>query len=166
MEEEGGYTSPFIVSTDGYPSGMKLSNSGAFSGSSSMISEDQDALGDVSVYPNTVVNSAWNVNGGTDAKIRISGLNPDKYYQIYGLMPVGNADSVRSLTIGGVEKRREATSILGSFPLAENGLNDPEFIVFNNISGTEIEISVKRVSGDYGAYLACLVIEQSNIEKP
>ncbi|MBB2148783.1 hypothetical protein [Pedobacter gandavensis] len=166
IQVDNGFTSPVLINDKNIASAMKLTNTGAFSGASGMVSSDQDAAGETSVFENSAVNTAWNINGGTNAKIKITGLKTGKFYQIYGLMPVSATDSVRGFVIAGVTKNKTATTILGSFPVKANGLNDPQWIVYNNITGSEVEIAVKRVSGDYGAFLSMIVIEESNTTKP
>lgn len=166
LQADNGFTSPNFVDDTNTASTLSLVNSGAFGGSTARVSQEQEDAGDTGVFPNNVINTAWSLNGSTNAVVTISGLNPLKFYQIYTLMPVSNEDSVRGVTINGVTKNRTATSILGSFGLAVNGLNDPEFIVFNNIQGTNVQIAFNRVSGDFGAFVSLLVIEESNIQKP
>lgn len=162
-----GYTSPLLENTSGVESAITLTNSGGFAGQVAMISASQDAVGNTGVFENSVVNTAWTVNGGTSAALTIAGLNASKFYQLYFLMPTDNADSVRGVTINSITRNRTATTVLGSFGQAANGLNDAEWIVFNNITGvTSVSAQINRVSGDYGANLACLVLEQSNIAKP
>lgn len=165
LQTVNGFTSPNLVDNVNAASTLVVKNSGAFGGSTARLSSEQEAAGDTGVFKNDVVNTAWSFSGSTTAKINISGLNTAKFYQIYILLPVSSASSVRGATIGGVVKNKTATTILGSFGLAANGLNDSEFIVFNNISGTSLEIALNRVSGDFGAFLSSVIIEQSNIAK-
>lgn len=166
LQIDNGFTSPTFVDDTNASSTLLLVNSGAFAGTTARVSQEQEDAGNTGVFPNNVINTAWSLNGSTNSAVTISGLNATKFYQIYSLMPVSNEDSVRGMTIDGVTKNRTATSILGSFGLAANGLNDPEFIVFNNIQGTSVQIEFNRVSGDFGAFISLIVIEESNIQKP
>lgn len=160
-----GYTSPELINSENVLTGITLINTGAFTGSGGQISTEQAAAGDTGVYPNPEVNTSWNISGGSSAKVKLNNTNPAKFYQIYILMPAGSVPSVRGATIGGVTKNKTAVSILGSFGTAGNGLNDPEWIVFNNITGSSIEAALNRVSGDYGSFLSLMAIEVTNIAK-
>lgn len=166
LQVANSFVSPTLVDTTNGTSTLVIKNSGAFGGSTARISSEQDAAGNTGVFTNDAINTAWSLSGSANAKLKISGLLPDKRYQFYFLMPVTVVGSVRGVSIAGSTKNRTATSILGSFGLSVNGLNDPEWIVFNNISGIEAEAAISRVSGDFGAYLSTMVIEQSNVDKP
>ncbi|WP_231464662.1 hypothetical protein [Pedobacter sp. Leaf132] len=161
-----GFTSPNLKDITGALTGITLTNSGAFSGGNSQISTAQDSAGNTGVYENAAVNTGWSVNGGTSAKINFLGLTAGKYYQLYFLMPMDNT-VVRGVTINGTTKNRTSTSSAASFGAAANGLNDPELIVFNNLTSvTSIEAAINRVSGDYGATLALIVLQESDTAKP
>lgn len=163
LQTINGFTSPLFIDSDGLESNLTLKNSGAFGGSTPEVSNPQ--LGVDGVFTTTVVNSAWSVSGTTNAKILITGLNPIKYYQLYFLMPVSGPPSVRGISIAGLAKNKTATTGVASFGTPGNGLSDPELIVYNNITGSSVEVGVNRISGDFGAFIACMVIEESNIAK-
>ena len=161
-----GYTSPNLVDTTNTPTGITIKNSGAFSGSAGEISGAQTTAGDTGVYQNVGVNTSWNLNGGSSAKINFLGLNSAKYYQIYFLMPASDNGSVRGVTISGTTKNKSSNTST-SFGASGNGLTDGEFIIFNNITSvTTLEAAITRVSGNYEAYLSLIVIEETNIAKP
>lgn len=166
LQVANSFVSPTLIDTNNGGSTLVIKNSGAFGGSTARISNEQDAAGNTGVFSNDAINTGWSVSGGTNAKLKISGLFPDKRYQLYFLMPATVVGSVRGVSIAGTTKNKTAVTILGGFGLSANGLNDPEWIVFNNISGSEVEAAVSRVSGDFGAFLAAMVIEQSNVDKP
>jgi hypothetical protein len=166
LQVANSFVSPTLIDTNNGGSTIIIKNSGAFGGSTARISTEQDAAGNTGVFGNEAINTAWSISGSTNAKLKISGLLPDKRYQLYFLMPATVVGLVRGVSIAGTTKNKTAATILGSFGLSANGLNDPEWIVFNNISGTEVEAAVSRVSGDFGAFLATMVIEQSNVDKP
>lgn len=165
LQVNNAYTSPDLKDVTGALTGITLKNSGAFSVTQTEISPDQTSAGNTGVYENGAVNSGWSVNTDTNAKINLLGLNSAKFYQMYFLMPMYET-MVRSVTVSGSTKNRSSVNSASSFGTAGNGLNDPEFIVFNNITGvTSIEAAINRVSGAYGAVIALIVIEQTNISK-
>ena len=163
IQTVNGFTSPVFVDDAGLDSTLTLRNSGAFGGTTSEVSNTQQGVD--GVFVTTVVNTAWSVSGSTTAKLLIAGLNPAKYYQLYFLMPVSGPPSVRGISIGGLAKTKVATTAVASFGTPGNGLADPELIVYNNITGSSVEVGVNRISGDFGAFIACMVIEESNIAK-
>lgn len=156
-----GFTSPAIYDDTKATSNLTFKNSGAFSGT---VGEVLNGIPGA-VFPIDAANTAWTVSGDTSAKLLLNGLNPAKFYQLYFLMPTGVVPSVRGISIAGVVKSKTATTALASFGSSINGLADPELIVYNNLSGSSIEISVNRISGDFGAAISCMVIEETNIAK-
>ncbi|SMC53361.1 phage tail protein [Pedobacter nyackensis] len=168
LQTINGFTSPVLVDDLGVSSLITVKNSGAFGGASGQISVSQNTAGNTGAFNNVVVNTGWTINGGTNAALLIDSLNASKFYEIGFLMPKDAADSVRGVTIGGVVKNRDATGTnLQSFGLAANGLDDPQFIVFLNLTGvTSVSALIKRVSGDYGAFISMMYIRVSNVAKP
>ena len=165
LQTVNGYTSPNLIDTTNTATGITIKNSGAFGGGNAQISTAQASAGDTGAFQNAGVNTGWDFDGGSTAKINFLGLNSAKYYQFYFLMPVGD-DSVRSTTLNGTTVTRSSTSA-SSFGASANGLTDSQFVVFNNITGvTSIEAAFARISGSWVSTVALIVIEQTNIAKP
>ncbi|WP_316736290.1 fibronectin type III domain-containing protein [Pedobacter aquatilis] len=165
LQTASGYTSANLVDITNTPTGFQISNITPFAGAVGEISAAQTTAGDTGVYQNAMVNTGWIVNGGNNAKLKIFGLNASKFYQLYFLMPTAQ-DTVRGVTIGATTINKPVTASATTFGVAGNGLNDPQFIVFNNLTGTQLEATITRVSGSWEAALAMMVIEQTNIAKP
>lgn len=165
IQSASGFTVNNLIDDTNTSSSLTFKQKGAFGGQTAQISTEQNSAGNTGVYPNNVINTAWNINGGTNASVGISGLDPTKFYQVYILMPVDTTGTTRGATINGVTKNKTSSTVLVTFGTAGNGLNDPEFIVFNNITGSAVDIAVNRVSGNWGSTLALIVIEQTNIAK-
>ncbi|WP_316817288.1 hypothetical protein [Pedobacter nyackensis] len=166
IQSPSGFTSTSFIDDTNAASSIVFQQKGAFAGQTAEISGAQASGGNTGVFPNNVVNTAWTINGGTNASIGLSGLDPTKFYQIYVLMPSDTTGTTRGATINGVTKNKtSSTTVLATFGVAGNGLNDPEFIVFNNITGSAVDIAFNRVSGNYGALVSLVVVEQTNIAK-
>ena len=160
-----GFTSPTLKDTAGVNTGITLENSGAFTGAVGSISVTQEGSGDTGAFENLGVNTGWNFDGGSAAKVKLLGTLVGKFYQVKILMPVGD-ESVRSATYNGTTITRNSLSV-NSFGVAANGINDPQFIEFNNITNvTEFEVAFARISGNWVSTVALIVIEQTNIAKP
>lgn len=165
IQSANGFTSTSFVDDTNAASSIVFSQKNPFTGTLGEIASSQTTAGNTGIYTNNIVNTAWSINGSSNSSVELSGLDPTKYYQIYILMPSAAAESVRGATINGITKNKTATSILGSFGQVANGLNDPEWIVFNNNTGSAIDIAFNRVSGNWESSVAAIVIEQSNIAK-
>lgn len=160
-----GYTSTALKTDQNVTSALTLTNSAAFGGATAQIDPDQND--NSGVFEDLVVNTAWSFTGSSAAKLKINNVNSAKYVHLYFLLPNGSSAVTRSVTIGGVEKQKVTSTAYSGFGTAGNGLADPEFIVFNNLTGaTSIEATLTRISGDFGAFVSAMVIEVSNSPKP
>ncbi|MCX6212886.1 fibronectin type III domain-containing protein, partial [Spirosoma sp.] len=166
-------TAAQITSPNSYTSGMLLTESGASSTifvtlespyTQATASSFTTTAG--SIYPQTVMQSAWQVTSANLAggRYSINGLTPGKYYQLYFLSATTIASNATvSYTINGVVKTINAgfnSGVGGGAEFAPNKALVTYFNVQPDANG-RITVSNKYVSGTVSPFTTCVIRESS-----
>lgn len=161
---DNSFTSQNLVTDAGGASTVTLSvvNHYDFSSASSLTATTG------SVYPQTVMQSSWQVNSSNanGGSYTINGLTAGKYYQFY-LLSASNATGVVQYVINGVAKTKTQTSNAGVGGGSEFDPNTA-LVTYYNIQADangKITVQNKYFSGSSSAFTS-VVIQESSVPKP
>lgn len=164
LSTDQSYLSPNLVTETNIASTIKITNIGNWDGSTNSLFEVYGTPAD-GVYPYEIIGSCWKFNRDGGNKLRLTGLDDTKYYQLYVGATDDYPDRSIAITINGETKTKPVDKAYGT--ISEDEFTSEYNTEFKNKQSTGgiLDIDLNSI-GFYIGLIGSVILEESVMTKP